>query len=190
MRLRPDIHREPLNGRAETGPSRALGISGLTAGTEVMTDSGWLPVEQLTQGDKVMTQGGGLDKITNVRRRTFGTNLRTFWPNGLIYVPDGALGPAEAFYLLPGQDVMVRQELSKAMFDEPTRMVPAAALVGIRGVCRVMPVDLIEVIELRFADEAVIECRGGTWLHCPGVSARVKSVPLRRRRVISQAGAA
>ena len=155
-----------------------------------MTDSGWLPVEQVTEGDRIMTLDRGPNRVTSVRRRTFGANLQTFWPNGLVYVPDGALGPAEAFYLLPGQQVMLETELARAMFDDPAILVPAAALVGIRGITRVMPVDLIEVIELRFADEAIIECQGGTWLRCPGVSARIKNNPLRRRGTVSQAGAA
>ena len=152
-----------------------------------MTDSGWLDVAQVVEGDLVMTLDKGPQRVTSVRRRTFGANLHTFWPNGLVYVPDNALGPAEAYYLLPGQEVMLDPSLASAMFDDPAMLVPAAALEGIRGITRVMPIDLIEVLELRFAGEVTIACQGGTWLRCPGVSARMKTVPFRRR---AAAGAA
>ncbi len=190
MRLRPDKLSDHQSVRPDAGVRRPLGISGLTAGTKVLTDVGWLPVEQVIEGDLLMTLDGGPTKVTSVRRRTFGANLQSYWPHGLVYVPDGSLGPAEAFYLLPGQQVMLRTELAKAMFDDPATLIPAAALVGIRGICRVMPVDLVEVTELRFADEAVIESEGGTWLRCPSVSARVRSVQTRLRRINLQAGAA
>jgi hypothetical protein len=190
MKLRPNDQESEMVWRAVSGSRRSLGITGLTAGTRVLTDGGWLPAEQLAEGDRVMTFDGGLTPVVSLRRRTFGSNLKLYWPNGLVYVPDGALGPAEAFYLLPGQHVMLRTELARAMFDDLATMIPAAALVGIRGICRVMPVDLVEVLELRFAQEAAIETEGGTWLRCPGLSARVRSTPLRRRRVVSRAGAA
>lgn len=152
-----------------------------------MTDSGWLDAAEVVEGDLVMTLNNGLQRVTSVRRRTFGANLRTFWPNGMVYVPDNALGPAEAYYLLPGQEVMLDHDLANAMFDDPSMLVPAAALEGIRGITRVMPIDLIEVLELRFAGEAIVECQGGTWLRCPGVSARMKTVTFRRRAAVGAA---
>ncbi|MDJ1006866.1 MAG: Hint domain-containing protein [Paracoccaceae bacterium] len=190
MRIRPDTQTDLDSDRPEAGRRRSLGSAGLTAGTRVLTDGGWMPVEQISEGDRMMTFDGGPEPVTSVRRRTFGANLQTYWPHGLVYVPDGALGPAEAYYLLPGQAVMLRTDLARSMFDDPATLVPAAALVGIRGICRVMPIDLVEVIELRFAEEAIVEAQGGTWLRCPGVSVSVQSAPLRRRRVFSQAGAA
>jgi len=190
MRLRPDDNRGSSSRQAGNGLRRTLGIAGLTAGTHVRAENGWLPVEQVSEGDRVITLERGPDRVTSVRRRTFGANLRTYWPNGLVFVPDNALGPAEAFYLLPGQHVILRPDLAKEMFDDPETVIPAAALIGIRGIRRVMPVDLIEVVELRFDEEANVEAQGGTLLRCPGVSAQVRSAPLRRRRVYSRAGAA
>lgn len=190
VRIRPDNGQNRQPDQANGRQRRSLGIAGLTGGTGVMTDSGWTPVEEIAEGDWVMTFHDGPTQVTSSRSRTFGANLRKFWPNGLVYVPDGALGPAEAYYLLPGQQVMLHTDMSAALFDDPESLVPAAALEGINGITRVMPIDLIEVVELRFADDAMIECQGGTWARCPGVSARVKSAPLRRRRVFSHAGAA
>lgn len=190
MRLRAEDSIDPRLDQTATRQRRLHGGAGLTAGTQVLTDGGWLPVEQISEGDSVMTYDAGPERVTSVRRRTFGANLRTFWPNGLVYVPDNALGPAEGYYLLPGQQVMLRDDLAKSMFDDRALLIPAAALVGIRGITRVLPIDLIEVVELRFDNDAIIECQGGTWLCCPGVSARVQSAPLRRRVTSRAAGAA
>lgn len=185
MRIRPDNESDP------TQPRRtALGIAGLAAGTAVLTDGGWVSVEDIVEGDRVMTFEHGPQPVTSIRSRVFGADISTFWPNGILYVPAGALGPSEAFYLLPGQHVMLPSDLARAMTDDAAALVPAAALAGIRGICRVMPVDLLEVFELRLPREAAVELEGGTWARCPGISARARSTPLRRRRVYSQAGAA
>ncbi|MEM9708184.1 MAG: Hint domain-containing protein [Pseudomonadota bacterium] len=191
MRVRPDTSK-PLGDNAAAGAARrALGIGGLTAGTNVLTGDGWCPVEEIGIGDRVVCDDGFGRPVLQVRTRTFGAEIRSLWPNGIIYVPDGALGPAEAFYLLPGQHVVLRREVARRMFDDPTLLIPAAALVGIRGICRVMPVDLLEVVDLRFAEASIVECMGGTMMRCPGLAAKAKpATPFRRRRVYSQAGAA
>lgn len=186
MRLRPegDSEDQPLPRR------NALGMAGIASGTPVLTESGWLVVDDLTEGDRVMTFEHGPLPVTSIRSRTFGADKSTYWPNGIVYVPAGALGPGDAYYLLPGQQIMLPSEIAVSMFEDIATLIPAAAMIGIRGICRVMPVDLLEIFEVRLPRESVIETAGGTWLRCPGVSARVRSSPLRRRRVFAQAGLA
>ncbi len=190
MRLRPENTGGTTRASRSSETRRTLGIAGVVAGTNILTDGGWLPIEEVSEGDRVITQEGQPQCVTLVRRRVFGSDLQLYWPRGLIYVPDRALGPAEAFYLLPDQTLMVAQDIAKTMFDDPKTLVPAEALVGVRGITRVMPIDLIEVTEMRLEDAAIVECQGGVWLRCPGRAARVPVLHRRRAGFSPKAGAA
>lgn len=164
MRLRPedDILRD--SAPRMTAARRGLGLNGLVAGTEVLGDGGWTPVEGLREGDRLPSFDGGSAPVTAITRRWFGASVAHYWPNGLVLVPEDALGEHPAYYLLPGQQLVLSTDLALRHFDDPLTLVPAAALVGLNGIQRALPVDGIELVELRFPADTMIEIAGGTWV--------------------------
>jgi hypothetical protein len=145
---------------------RRLG-AGLVAGTQVETARGWKPVEQVLTGEKVQTWDGGLQPVTKVERTLYGADLAEAYPDGLLMVPGGALNTCDAVYLLPEQHILLESSIAEEVLGRPAVLVPAAALEGHRGIMRVMPVDLVEVVTLSFDQEEVVYANTGALLHCP-----------------------
>jgi hypothetical protein len=141
--------------------------SGLVAGTRVETARGWKPVEQVLTGERVQTWDGGLQPVTKVERTLYGADLAEAYPDGLLMVPGGALSTCDAVYLLPEQHILLESAIAEEVLGRPAVLVPAAALEGHRGILRVMPVDLVEVVTLSFDQEEVVYANTGALLHCP-----------------------
>jgi len=140
--------------------------TGLIAGTRVETADGWKPVEQIRTGEKVHTYDGGLQPVKRIERTVFGAEVAEVFPDGLLMVPGGALDNCDAFYLLPDQHVLLESAIAEEVLGNATALVPAAALENYRGITRVMPVDLIEVVTLLFDDEEVVYANTGVMMHC------------------------
>jgi hypothetical protein len=141
--------------------------AGLVAGTRVETARGWKPVEQVLTGERVQTWDGGLQPVTKVERTLYGADLAEAYPDGLLMVPGGALSTCDAVYLLPEQHILLESAIAEEVLGRPAVLVPAAALEGHRGIMRVMPVDLVEVVTLSFDQEEVVYANTGALLHCP-----------------------
>lgn len=140
--------------------------TGLVAGTQVETARGWKRVEQVLTGDRVQTWDGGLQPVTRIERTIFGADLSDACPEGLLMVPGGALDNCDAFYLMPDQHVLLESAIAQEVLGNPATLVPAAAMEGYRGITRVMPVDLVEVVTLFFDDEEVVYANTGALMHC------------------------
>jgi hypothetical protein len=140
--------------------------SGLVAGTRVETARGWKPVEQVMTGERVQTWDGGLQPVTKVERTLYGADLAEAYPDGLLMVPGGALNTCDAVYLLPEQHILLESVVAEEVLGRPAVLVPAAALEGHRGIMRVMPVDLVEVVTLSFDEEEIVYANTGALLHC------------------------
>jgi hypothetical protein len=140
--------------------------TGLVAGTRVETARGWTPVERVMTGEKVQTWDGGLQPVTRIERTVFGADLGAAYPEGLLMVPGGALNNCDAFYLMPEQHVLLESAIADEVLGNPSVLVPAAALEGYRGIARVMPVDLVEVVTLFFDAEEVVYANTGALMHC------------------------
>ncbi len=141
---------------------------GLMAGTRVASMMGWRGVESLAKGDMVLTFDNGMQEVLDVRRVT--VNLGTpdedqaLWP---VIVPPEALGNKEKLTLLPDQGVMLECETASDIHGDPFAVVPAQALVGVRGVHRASPVTRIELISISFSEDQVIYAEGGALILCP-----------------------
>jgi len=140
--------------------------TGLIAGTRVETAEGWKIVETIRTGERVHTYDGGLKAVKRIERTVYGADVQDAFPEGLLMVPGGALDNCDAFYLLPEQHVLLESAIAEEVLGNATTLVPAAALENYRGITRVLPVDLIEVVTLLFDDEEVVYANTGTMMHC------------------------
>lgn len=166
--------------KTDTLPRRTLEVTGayngglaalthgVIAGTRVASNLGWRDVAALSVGDQVLTFDNGMQEITEMRRSTMWVDApdsaQALWP---VTVPVGALGNRVELTLLADQGVLVESDAASDMYGDPFAIVPAVALVGLRGITRRAPQHAIEVISISFADEQVIYAEGGALLHCP-----------------------
>ena len=151
---------------------------GLVAGTLLATAAGWRAVEDIRSGDEVLTFDGGLQRVVSVvrQRRICGGRAadRSTWP---LLVPAGVLGNREEITLLPDQSVLVESDAAEAVFGDPFALVPALALDGFRGICRVPPQAVADVVILRFAQDEVVFANAGALVHCPAAHDLLSDAP-------------
>lgn len=141
--------------------------SGLVSTTKVATARGWSAAGDLKPGDLVLTFDAGLQSVTQVAKEVpFETAQdcpTALWP---LEVPKGAFGNARPYHLLSGQNIMVESDAAEDMFGDPFSIIPASALLGLRGVERVPPKDGMEVVRISFSDEQVIFGEHGALYLC------------------------
>ena len=99
-------------------------ISGVCAGTTIMTLDGETPVEHLTPGSRVITRDTGMAVLRSVTVQT----LRT----ATIRIKAGSLGhtrPDRDMMVTPGAQIHIRDWRAEALFGAPTATVAASRLV-------------------------------------------------------------
>ncbi|MFZ3582357.1 Hint domain-containing protein [Loktanella sp. DJP18] len=99
-------------------------VSGVCAGTTIMTLDGEIPVEHLTAGTRVITRDSGMAVLRGVTSRT----LRI----APIRIKAGSLGhtrPDRDMMVAPGTQIHIRDWRAEALFGSPTAMVEAQRLV-------------------------------------------------------------
>ena len=99
-------------------------ISGVCAGTTIMTLDGEMPVEHLTAGTRVITRDSGMAVLRDVTART----LRV----APIRIKAGSLGhtrPDRDMMVAPGTQIHIRDWRAEALFGAPAAMVEASRLV-------------------------------------------------------------
>jgi hypothetical protein len=69
-------------------------------------------------------------------------------------------------YLAPDQSVLIESDAAEALLGDPFALIPARALDGVRGMCRVPPPDGAVVVTLRFAAEQIVFANSGAMFHC------------------------
>ena len=99
-------------------------ISGVCAGTTIMTLDGEMPVEHLTAGTRVITRDSGMAVLRDVTAQT----LRV----APIRIKAGSLGhtrPDRDMMVAPGTQIHIRDWRAEALFGAPAAMVEASRLV-------------------------------------------------------------
>lgn len=134
-------------------------ISAFRAGTLLETPSGWRPAESLKTGDQVFTLDGGFAQITGIRRHVT--------PARALHVPAGSLNNCSDMTLTSGQHVAMLEPECETLFQTPCVLVPAAAMIGFRGIAAKNGYADAEVTELRFATEEVVYAQTGALIHVP-----------------------
>lgn len=136
--------------------------AGLTSGSLVETAVGWRAVETLVPGDQVHTFDGGLRGIRRIERRGL-----PLGPKALVRVPGGVLNACADLLLPRDQVVLLQTPEAAAVLGNPLTLVPAAALVGHRGIgwkVARLPAALFRLV---FDEEEVVFVNSGVLIHCP-----------------------
>ncbi|MGF6860868.1 hypothetical protein ABIE69_001438 [Rhodobacteraceae bacterium MBR-64] len=152
--------------------------TGLLASTRIATARGWVPASRLRAGDQVLTFDSGCQPLRGVDRggADIDPSDARATDQGLnaavaqVSVPSGALENRSPLMLMPGQVVLLESDIAEAMFGDPFALVPAAALVGWRGIEAVVsPAAPILHLRLRLDRDEIVYANGSTLLLCPAV---------------------
>ena len=152
------------------GPSGMLitGQDGFLEETHVVSNLGWRRVDDLRIGDKVLTFDNGMRPILELQRETLSLveapMPRGQWP---LLVPQGVVQNRRELHVLPDQGIFVETELVSDAQGDPYVVIPAAALIGYRGVEPVQPMGELTINTLSFAQDEVVYAEGGMLTHCP-----------------------
>lgn len=133
---------------------RVANISGLTAGTTVMTLDGELPVEHLSSGDRVITRDSGMAVLRDIRTRT--VEVAT------IQIKAGSLGhtrPQHDMIVGPDTLVHIRDWRAKALFGADVATVKAKRLIDGEFVSE-QAVQTMTVYELIFDKQHILYADG------------------------------
>ena len=140
--------------------------AGLTTGSLIETAAGWRAVETLVPGDRVQTFDGGLRAIRRVARRGL-----PLGPKALVRVPGGVLNACADLLLTRDQAVLLDTPEAAVLLGNPLTLVPAAALVGHRGIGWKAARSPAALFSLLFDEEEVVFVNSGMLIHCPADAA-------------------
>lgn len=138
-------------------------VTGLVAGTPVLTLEGALPVDYLSPGDRILTRSG--TRVLRAIEVSLVSNAR------LVRIGAETLGvdiPADDILVAAGQPVLVRDWRARALFGAAAALVEAARLTDGEYI-RAETVAEARVYTLHFDAPAVIYA-GGLEIGCPGVA--------------------
>ncbi len=138
-----------------TGP-----LTGLVAGTLILTLEGELPVQFLSPGDRIVTRSGA--------RVLRGIEVTVLQEATMIRVSASALGPdrpEDDMFVAPAQPLLVRDWRAQAMFGQNSAMVEAQRLTDGEYIRRETVAE-IRLFTLRFDREEVVYA-GGLEVACP-----------------------
>lgn len=155
------------------GSLRRPALSGLLAGTLVETQSGWQDVEALRPGVLVQTLDGGLARLMRLDRRQIAPGPETV----MIHLPGGVLDACSDLTLLPGQHLLVDTLDDPAIGGAPFALVPALALLALKGPRRIQPAARFDVLTPLFAEEEGVYAQSGVLFHCPGLMDGAQKYP-------------
>lgn len=109
-----------------------------TAGTEICTDQGLRPVEQLRPGDRVLTRDNGFQPLLWVGVRLVGRNWLQACPHlQPVRIAAGAFGPgrpARDLWVSPQHRLLLKGAACQMMFGEPEVLAAASHLLAHPGV--------------------------------------------------------
>lgn len=139
-------------------------ILGLSAGTQISTLDGFLPVEFLQPGDRIVTRAGSRRLVAvSVMQRKIATVVR---------IRASTLGhdrPEQDLLLAPGQPVMIRDWRARVLYGADVAAIPASRLADGEFVVTEVLRD-VRLYTLRFAEDEVIYAEG-LEIACPAVVA-------------------
>ncbi|MEH7829594.1 Hint domain-containing protein [Gemmobacter denitrificans] len=136
---------------------------GLMPGALVETETGWAPVESLYPGQRLQVSGGGLRPLVAIWADAPASGTA-------IHVPGGVLDNCEDLMLGESQLVLLDTLGDPDVPDAMEVLVPAAALVGRRGITRRALPRPQPLLRLMFDEEEVFWAQSGVMLHGASVA--------------------
>jgi len=143
---------------------------GLVSCTRIATQMGWRPVDAIAVGDLVLTFDNGLQHVTTVQRFSVSSDFdkkSTFMR--AVHVPAGAVGNSVDLTVMADQGVMIESDAAMDEHGDPFAVLPAASLIGLRGIRQAALKQSVDVLTLSFAEDQVIYTEGNLMAHCPVV---------------------
>jgi hypothetical protein len=129
-------------------------LSGLTAGTIVLTLDGEMPVEHLSVGDRVITRDTGMAVLREIRVETLTV--------AAVRIKAGSLGhtrPDTDMIVAPGARIHIRDWRAEALYGQPQANVPAHRLID-REFISELPAARMSVYTLVFDRSHIIYADG------------------------------
>jgi len=142
-------------------------IAGLLAGTQIATEHGWTPVEQVLVGDRVMTFDHGPQTVTAISRRLYPYALDHDEAHAVVVLPTGLLGNLRPVAVLPGQVMLAESDLAESILGDPFAPLRAGALSQLPGVMAMLPEASVTVVTLAFEHDQAIFVEGQALAVCP-----------------------
>ncbi|MEP1537954.1 MAG: Hint domain-containing protein [Paracoccaceae bacterium] len=137
-------------------------VACFTAGCQIKTETGNVPVEQLQVGDKVWTQGDRFLPIEWIGKKSLTKAMLQDKPNlSPVKIQKDALGPN-----LPSQDmsvsrqhrILITSHVAEMLFGASEVLVPAVGLTNLPGINEELDVDGVEYWHILLADHQIIKC--------------------------------
>lgn len=112
-------------GKAEQNvQARHIQQHGFTAGTDILTADGMIPVEYLEAGERIVTRDSGMSRLEVIQKISVRSDLVKIAANAF-----GKGRPSRDVMVPAGQNIYLRDWRAKAVFGAPRVAVPALRLV-------------------------------------------------------------
>jgi hypothetical protein len=174
---------EALAGTAGTtyGTSRrsaAVFATGIAEGTQIAAAAGWRRIEDLRPGDRVLTVDAGLLRLRGIQRQVPVLQASELPESARpLALPPRALGNREPTILLPDQAVMIESEAAEAIYGDPMALLPARALIGLRGIAPALSAAPTVSFQLLFDAPQLVYANVGAMFLCPAAAQDASAAP-------------
>lgn len=138
----------------------ALREVGLLAGTQIVTDTGWCPIERVLADDHVLTFDNGMQAVAENRalviRRAEIPDHKAF----TMFIPRGVLGNHANMNILPMQEVVLESDIAEGVLGNAFVLTPCILLEGYQGITRHPIMTDISLHMLTFKTEQIVQANG------------------------------
>jgi hypothetical protein len=130
-------------------------MSGILAGSWILTARGEIKIEDLRVGDRIVTRDKGMASLRAISRRHAGSMMA-------VCLPKDSLGkgrPARDVRVTPGQHIYLRDWRAEALFGATTALVPAYRIVD-GTIIREARTDDTVMFDLHFDTDVILYAAG------------------------------
>lgn len=145
---------------------------GFSNDTRVETPDGLQQVDRLCEGDAVRSTDGRFRPVRRIMRRTYGAEIASAYPEGLVLISKGAFGLTGDVYLTPEQPLCLAAPGNSRATRAGVAILRARNLVDRSAAQYVLPVDGFTITRPIFDQGTHLRIEAGLTLLCPAVRER------------------